>query len=190
MVFLALGFLVGGEEDGVDAVGDDFLFHGILTPGGEDGEAFDGAAFGIFVEEADDLVVRGILQAHDGGDALVGGAVDHDALVFVFLLDAAVEVVPDEDHRDADGDEKAEGQEDVDEDEQDEGRGIVPRQEGENEQQEGFEEGGAEEEDQVAHGEVADDDPVGAEDQEGREGKEGGADQVGGVEAAGDGQGE
>ena len=190
MVLFGLGFLFRGEEDGVDPVLKERLFHAGVVLGTEDGEAFDGAALGAVVEEADDLVVGGFLEAEDGGHALVGGAVDHHALVLVFLLDAVVEVFPDEDHQYAHGDEEAEGQEGVNAEDQHQGGVEAPGDQGGEGQQDGFQDGGGEKEAQVAHGEVADDDPVGPEDQEGHEGVEGGADEVGRMESPGGGEGE
>ena len=167
MVFFVPGFFVSREEDGIDAVLDQGLFHPVFVPGTEDRQAFDRAAVGIGVQEADDLVVGGILQAHDGGHALVGGAVDHDALVFVFLLDTAVEVLPDKDHQDADEDQGSEGRHDVDGDEQDVGPEIVADAEYDREDEDSLEGGGGGKVDEVLGGEPPNDDPVRTEDGEG-----------------------
>jgi len=111
--------------------------------------------------------VGGVLEADDGGYALVGGAVDHHPLVFVFLLYAAVEVFPDDYHNEPDGHQQGEGDHGVDAGEQDVGPEEAGEGDYDGQDEDAFQARGGCEDEVVLGGEPADDDPVGAEDGEG-----------------------
>ena len=112
-VLFTLGLFVSREQQGIHAIPQDGLLPLGLVLSGEYRKAVDCPSLNVLVQEAYHLVVGGILEADHCGHAFVRGSVNHHPLVFVLLLDAAVEMVPYQDHHQADYYQKEESGQDV-----------------------------------------------------------------------------
>ena len=107
-VLFGLGLGLGGEEDAVEREAVDQFLKPVLALVTVDMRFIDLVLGGQGVrdEESHHLIVRGILEAGDGGDGLLCDAVHEDALEVVLRFQLALVPVIHEDHREPERDEQ------------------------------------------------------------------------------------
>ena len=107
-VLFSLGLGLGGEKDAVEREAvDELLELGLAFVAVDTGfiDLVLGGQ-GMRDKESHHLIMRGVLEAQDGGDGLLGNAVHEDALEAVLRFQLALVPVIHEDHREPEGDEQ------------------------------------------------------------------------------------
>ena len=160
-VRFCLGVGVAGEENGVHPFFEHDPVQFLVVPETVDGQLVEGVFALVFapLEETLHGEALGVLQALEGRDALVGGAVEEDLLLVGLLPGLAVEEeLVGQDHRDPGAEEHGFGDEEVQDEDQQELLGVEPRDGQDRQDEQHLPDAGLHERDGVPDREVADDD--------------------------------